>query len=168
MHLHPSAKSDHYLNLCLEQAALSPLNYRHGAVVVQGGKVLGAGFNDYRPGFHGGSSSNGAVTALSMHSEMMAIHAVLGGKAAAIRAIKASRGTKQSRFTVEEYVEAVLRASLPPSSINSKKHHSPPSLTEMAEGAGWCFEGSSCGLSEAETRWERGGEHEGEREESIP
>lgn len=47
-------KSDQYLNLCLEQAALSPLRYRHGCVVVKGGKVIGQGFNDYRPGYEGG------------------------------------------------------------------------------------------------------------------
>lgn len=48
-------KSDQYLNHCLEQAALSPLHYRHGCVVVKGGKVIGQGFNDYRPGYDGGS-----------------------------------------------------------------------------------------------------------------
>lgn len=48
-------KSDSYLSLCLEQAALSPLHYRHGCVVVKGGKVIGQGFNDYRPGYNGGS-----------------------------------------------------------------------------------------------------------------
>lgn len=48
-------KTDQYLNLCLEQAALSPLNYRHGCVVVKGGKVIGQGYNDYRPGYDGGS-----------------------------------------------------------------------------------------------------------------
>lgn len=48
-------KSDQYLNLCLEQAAQSPLHYRHGCIVVKGGKVIGQGFNDYRPGYDGGS-----------------------------------------------------------------------------------------------------------------
>lgn len=48
-------KSDLYLNLCIEQAHLSPLHYRHGCVVVKGGKVIGQGFNDYRPGYDGGS-----------------------------------------------------------------------------------------------------------------
>ncbi|KAF3769687.1 hypothetical protein M406DRAFT_66161 [Cryphonectria parasitica EP155] len=49
-------KADSYLNLCIEQARLSPLHYRHGCVVVKGGKVVGQGFNDYRPGFDGGSA----------------------------------------------------------------------------------------------------------------
>ncbi|KAL1876315.1 hypothetical protein Daus18300_002944 [Diaporthe australafricana] len=48
-------KTDQYLNLCLEQAALSSLHYRHGCVVVKGGKVIGQGFNDCRPGYDGGS-----------------------------------------------------------------------------------------------------------------
>lgn len=48
-------KTDQYLNLCLNQAALSSLHYRHGCVVVKGGKVIGQGFNDCRPGYDGGS-----------------------------------------------------------------------------------------------------------------
>lgn len=43
-------KTDNYLTLCLEQAAKSPLHYRHGCIVVRGGKVIGQGYNDYRPG----------------------------------------------------------------------------------------------------------------------
>ncbi|KAK4182369.1 hypothetical protein QBC35DRAFT_468145 [Podospora australis] len=49
-------KNDKYLNLCLEQAALSPLHFRHGAIVVKGGKVIGKGFNDYRSGYDGGTA----------------------------------------------------------------------------------------------------------------
>ncbi|CAK7225507.1 hypothetical protein SBRCBS47491_005911 [Sporothrix bragantina] len=150
MHLHPSTKSDNYLNLCLEQASLSPLTFRHGSVIVKGGKVIGAGFNDYRPGFNGGtlktgalnnsntatstsSSSNnsGTAAALSMHSEMMAIHAALGNKAAAMRGTRpllSNSSAKQSRVAVEEYVEAVLRAAGRPS--NGR----PASMTEIAEG----------------------------------
>ncbi|KAK7742153.1 hypothetical protein SLS53_004739 [Cytospora paraplurivora] len=48
-------KSDQYLNLCLEQAAQSKLQYRHGCIVVKGGKVIGQGFNDCRSGYDGGS-----------------------------------------------------------------------------------------------------------------
>lgn len=48
-------KTDSYLNLCIEQAHLSPLHYRHGCIVVKGGKVIGQGFNDHRPGYDGGS-----------------------------------------------------------------------------------------------------------------
>lgn len=54
-----SARSDLYLSLCLEQANKSPLHYRHGCVVVRGGKVIGAGFNDFRSGFDGGALKTG-------------------------------------------------------------------------------------------------------------
>ncbi|KAJ9137070.1 hypothetical protein NKR23_g9334 [Pleurostoma richardsiae] len=54
-------KSDYYLNLCLEQAAMSPLRYRHGCVVVKGGKVIGQGFNDYRSGYDGGGFKTGCL-----------------------------------------------------------------------------------------------------------
>lgn len=54
-------KTDQYLTLCLEQAAKSPLHYRHGCIVVRGGKVIGQGYNDYRPGFDGGALKHGRV-----------------------------------------------------------------------------------------------------------
>jgi Cytidine and deoxycytidylate deaminase zinc-binding region len=54
-------KTENYLTLCLEQAALSPLHYRHGCIVVRGGKVIGRGFNDYRPGFDGGALKSGRL-----------------------------------------------------------------------------------------------------------
>lgn len=54
-------KTDNYLSLCLEQAAKSPLHYRHGAIVVRGGKVIGHGHNDYRPGFNGGALKSGRI-----------------------------------------------------------------------------------------------------------
>lgn len=58
-------KNDQYLNLCLEQASLSPLHYRHGSIVVKGGKVIGQGFNDYRPGFDGGALKTGRLPTAS-------------------------------------------------------------------------------------------------------
>ncbi|KAI0007446.1 hypothetical protein F4779DRAFT_629163 [Xylariaceae sp. FL0662B] len=54
-------KTDYYLNLCLQQAELSPLHYRHGCIVVKGGKVIGKGFNDYRPGYDGGALKTGLL-----------------------------------------------------------------------------------------------------------
>lgn len=54
-------KTESYLNLCIEQAAKSPLHYRHGAIVVRGGKVIGHGYNDYRPGFNGGALKSGRI-----------------------------------------------------------------------------------------------------------
>lgn len=54
-----SPRQDTYLSLCLEQASKSPLHYRHGCIIVRGGKVIGRGFNHYRPGFNGGALKNG-------------------------------------------------------------------------------------------------------------
>ncbi|KAI1331761.1 hypothetical protein F5Y16DRAFT_422211 [Xylariaceae sp. FL0255] len=54
-------KSDQYLTLCIEQAELSSLNHRHGCIIVKGGKVIGKGFNDYRPGFDGGALKTGQL-----------------------------------------------------------------------------------------------------------
>lgn len=50
-----SSRTDSYLSLCLEQASKSTqMQHRHGAIIVRGGKVIGQGHNDYRPGFDGG------------------------------------------------------------------------------------------------------------------
>jgi deoxycytidylate deaminase len=54
-------KTDNYLSLCLEQAALSPLHHRHGCIIVRGGKVIGQGYNDHRPGFDGGALKSGRI-----------------------------------------------------------------------------------------------------------
>jgi deoxycytidylate deaminase len=54
-------KTDNYLALCLEQAVKSPLRYRHGSIIVRGGKVIGQGYNDYRPGFDGGALKTGRL-----------------------------------------------------------------------------------------------------------
>ncbi|KAI7481885.1 hypothetical protein KC351_g6110 [Hortaea werneckii] len=54
-------KTDNYLTQCLEQAAKSPLHYRHGCIIVRGGKIIGQGFNDYRPGFDGGALKHGRI-----------------------------------------------------------------------------------------------------------
>lgn len=38
-------KTDDYLTWCLEHAARFPLQHRHGAIIVCGGKVLSQGFD---------------------------------------------------------------------------------------------------------------------------
>jgi deoxycytidylate deaminase len=50
---------DIYLSLCLEQANKSSLHFRHGCIIVRGGKVIGQGYNTYRPGFDGGALKHG-------------------------------------------------------------------------------------------------------------
>ncbi|KAL1610001.1 hypothetical protein SLS60_001666 [Paraconiothyrium brasiliense] len=65
-------KTDNYLNLCLEQAANSPLRYRHGCIIVRGGKVIGQGFNDHRAGFDGGALKTGRLPIRSLDSVALA------------------------------------------------------------------------------------------------
>jgi deoxycytidylate deaminase len=59
-------KTNNYLNLCIEQAAKSPFRYCHGAIIVRGGKVIGQGYNDYRPGFDGGPLKTGQLSICSL------------------------------------------------------------------------------------------------------
>lgn len=54
-----SLRADSYLSLCLQQADKSPLYFRHGSIIVRGGKVIGQGYNTYRPGFDGGALKHG-------------------------------------------------------------------------------------------------------------
>jgi deoxycytidylate deaminase len=54
-----SPRHDTYMTLCLEQARQSSLHYRHGCIIVRGGKVIGKGYNHYRPGFNSGALKNG-------------------------------------------------------------------------------------------------------------
>ena len=44
---------------------MSPLHYRHGCIIVRGGKVIGKGFNDYRSGYNGGALSTGQSGSVS-------------------------------------------------------------------------------------------------------
>lgn len=61
---------------------MSPLHYRHGSIIVRGGKVIGQGFNDYRSGYSGGALTTGQLRSAS---------AVYGP---AVRALKAKcKGT---------------------------------------------------------------------------
>lgn len=66
------ARNDVYLSLCLEQASLSPLHYRHGCIVVRGGKVIGKGYNDYRSGFNGGAQSTGQLSSAGASNTLRA------------------------------------------------------------------------------------------------
>ncbi|KAF2872000.1 hypothetical protein BDV95DRAFT_606565 [Massariosphaeria phaeospora] len=65
-------KTDNYLTLCLEQAANSPLRYRHGCVIVRGGKVIGQGYNEYRAGYDGGALKTGRLPARSLDGPAIA------------------------------------------------------------------------------------------------
>lgn len=64
------SRNDTYLSLCLEQASLSPLHYRHGCIIVRGGKVIGKGYNDYRSGYNGGAQTTGQLSSAVAHKEI--------------------------------------------------------------------------------------------------
>jgi len=68
-----SRRTDSYLSLCLEQASHSSLHYRHGAIIVRGGKIIGQGHNDYRPGFNGGLKTGKMATGASNSQAIMAL-----------------------------------------------------------------------------------------------
>ena len=67
-----SPRNDTFLSLCLAQAELSPLHYRHGSIIVRGGKVIGQGFNSYRPGFDGGALKTGILPSSSLDGPAIA------------------------------------------------------------------------------------------------
>ena len=68
-----SRRTDDYLTICLEQAAKSPLHYRHSYVVVRGGKFIGKGYNYYRPRFSDKTFKTGA-TATSKQKMQLHLH----------------------------------------------------------------------------------------------
>ncbi|TVY35586.1 hypothetical protein LSUB1_G005614 [Lachnellula subtilissima] len=67
-----SPRNDTLLSQCLAQAELSPLHYRHGSIIVRGGKVIGQGFNSYRPGFDGGALKTGILPSASLDGTAIA------------------------------------------------------------------------------------------------
>ncbi|TVY20041.1 hypothetical protein LARI1_G002120 [Lachnellula arida] len=67
-----SPRNDTLLSQCLAQAELSPLHYRHGSIIVRGGKVIGQGFNSYRPGFDGGALKTGILPSATLDGPAIA------------------------------------------------------------------------------------------------
>ncbi|MCJ1350569.1 MAG: hypothetical protein MMC33_000550 [Icmadophila ericetorum] len=67
-----SPRTDQYLSICLSEASKSPLHYRHGCIIVAGGKVIGKGFNHYRPGFSSGAFKTGQLSKASAFTTAMA------------------------------------------------------------------------------------------------
>ena len=67
-----SPRNDTYLSLCLAQAELSPLHYRHGSIIVRGGKIIGQGYNSYRPGFGGSTLKTGVLPANALDGPAIA------------------------------------------------------------------------------------------------
>ena len=65
-----SPRHDTYMSLCLEQARQSQLHYRHGCIIVRGGKVIGKGYNHYRPGFEGDALKNGRTASSNVRVQV--------------------------------------------------------------------------------------------------
>jgi deoxycytidylate deaminase len=86
-------KTDNYKNLCLEQALLSPLKYRHGSIVVKGGKVIGHGFNDYRRGYDGGALKTGQLPIAAHKQKPSSKSAGSGGGFTAFEAVAGMGGS---------------------------------------------------------------------------
>lgn len=63
VYLRMSPRTEKYLALCLDQADKSTLHYRHGSIIVRGGKVIGQGYNSYRNGYDGGALKTGKLAA---------------------------------------------------------------------------------------------------------
>ena len=99
------SRNDTYLSLCLEQASLSSLHYRHGCIIVRGGKVIGKGFNGYRSGYHGGALTTGQLSSGSA-VKSPAIQALKGKckKAHARTAVEHRRSLSNPRKPTKTYV----------------------------------------------------------------
>ena len=61
-----------FLLMAATEAENSTLEIKHGAVLVRGGKVISVGHNSDRSRL---SSMPGAMNAISLHSEVAALHA---------------------------------------------------------------------------------------------
>ncbi|KAF2280098.1 uncharacterized protein EI97DRAFT_464125 [Westerdykella ornata] len=107
-------KTDNYLTLCLEQAAKSPLHFRHGCIIVRGGKIIGQGYNDYRPGFNGGTVKSGRLPTRSVTS----LHASNSKKAAKDQykinpSCNAGSNSSKGTFTPFETTGSGVQANTP-------------------------------------------------------
>ncbi|GME58281.1 cytidine and deoxycytidylate deaminase [Neofusicoccum parvum] len=144
-------KSDHYLTLCLTQAALSPLHHRHGSILVRGGKVLGAGHNAHRRGYDGSGGRRrparkpkpkpkpgrdqppASAPVEEMHASMTPGAAVQPPKAwRGLRAVR-DRALVGADLYVARLGNSTLPTSLPPSS--SAKRGRRARKAAMAEAA---------------------------------
>lgn len=65
-------RHEKFLLLASSVAESSPLEIKHGALLVRGGKIVGAGHNSDRSRMSG--MPYGSVNTISLHSEVAAIH----------------------------------------------------------------------------------------------
>lgn len=100
------------MSLCREQAALSPLHYRHGCVIVRGGKVIGQGFNDLRAGFDGGALKHGRIASGAMDGPAI-MDLKRKRKLKPQSEPKGSENTSSKSFTPYEAMGGAHRANVP-------------------------------------------------------
>lgn len=91
-------KTNNYLTLCLEQATKSPLHYRHGCIIVRGGKVIGQGYNDYRPGYNGGALKHGRVANSALDGPALADMKMR------LKQCKGKQDKQEQQMEVEEFM----------------------------------------------------------------
>ncbi|KAG9098513.1 hypothetical protein FS749_003648 [Ceratobasidium sp. UAMH 11750] len=72
-----SAKSQYYLNQCIQAAEKSTMNFTLGAILVKGGKVIAHGYNHQRTNYDGSCKQPGRKP-VSMHAEMHVITMATG------------------------------------------------------------------------------------------
>ena len=66
---------DKFFHIAAAEARESELDIKHGALLVSGGKVVGAGHNSSRAAVARNFGSGGAaLSSCSMHSEVAALH----------------------------------------------------------------------------------------------
>ena len=105
-----SPHTDSHLSHCLEQATNSPLHYRHGCIIVSGGKIIGRGYNHYRPGFNGGAFKTGQLKSAS---------AVSGPAISALKKKQKQEYTKDSSKQNTETKQYESSCFLTSSTLNS-------------------------------------------------
>jgi tRNA(Arg) A34 adenosine deaminase TadA len=65
---------DKFFHIAAAEARESELDIKHGALLVSGGKVVGAGHNSSRATVARKFGNGGASLSCSMHSEVAALH----------------------------------------------------------------------------------------------
>lgn len=102
--LQASGRVKRYLTLAAREAHRSPMKFRHGAVLVKGGRLLSKGFNHYR-------TTIGGESYCSTHAEMETLRK-LGRHKEGIRAAKGS-----DLFVVRMGKDGLLRRNSKPCPI---------------------------------------------------
>ncbi|TLD37236.1 hypothetical protein E2P81_ATG04048 [Venturia nashicola] len=105
-------KTNSYMSLCHGQAILSPLHYRHGCVIVRGGKVIGQGFNDLRTGFDGGALKHGRIASVALDGPAI-VDLKRKRKLKPQSEPKSSNNTNSKFFTPYEAMGGGHRANVP-------------------------------------------------------